>query len=135
MDTGRIRENNFLPFKREASAYDDIRRLADPFLFQKLLQGQIFHSAQVAHGEVGVVGSIVSKRFVGDVQDFGPFCAEIASESTLQLLRCNILGNCKPNLVEVANGNQPARVDSPAFIKIDGQDGGRVTRNAGGETG
>jgi hypothetical protein len=28
--------------KREALAYDDIRRMADPFLFQKLVQGQIF---------------------------------------------------------------------------------------------
>jgi len=120
---------------REALAYDNIRRLADPFLFQKLLQGQIFYRAQVAHGEVGVVGSVVGKRFVGDVQDFGPFCAEIASESILQLLRGNILGNCKPDLVEVANGNQPARDDSPGFIKIYRQGRGRTTHNTGSETG
>ena len=135
MDTGRNGESNFLLFRREALTYDNIRRLADPFLFQKLLQGQIFYRAQIAHGEVGVVGSVVGKRFVGDVQDFGPFCAEIASESILQLLRCNILGNCKPDLVEVANGNQPARCDSPGFIKIYRQGSGRTTHNAGSETG
>ena len=120
--------------RREALAYDNIRRPADPFLFQKLLQGQRFYRAQVAHGEVGVVGSVVGKRFLGGVQDFGPFCAEIASESSLQLLRCNILGNCKPNLVEVANGNQPARGDSPGFIEIYRQGRGCTTHNAGGET-
>jgi len=86
---------------------------------QKLLQGQIFHRVQVAHGEVGVVGSVVGKRLLGGVQDFGPSCAEIASENIFQFFRCNILGNCKPDLVEVANGNQPARVDSPGFIEID----------------
>jgi hypothetical protein len=53
----------------------------------------------------------------------------------LQLLRCNILGKRKPNLVEVADGNQPARDDSPGFIKIDRQGGRRATRNAAGETG
>jgi len=53
----------------------------------------------------------------------------------LQLLRCNILGNCKPDLVEVANRNQPARDDSPAFIKIDRQGTRRSTHNAGSETG
>jgi hypothetical protein len=47
--------------RSEALAYDNIRRLADPFLFQKLLQGQIFYRAQVAHGEIGVVGSVVGK--------------------------------------------------------------------------
>jgi hypothetical protein len=115
-------------------ACDDIRRPADPFLFQELLQGQVFYRAQVAHGEVGVVGSVVSKRSVGGVQDFGPFCAEIASESILQILRRDILGNCKPDLVEVTDGNQPARDDSPGFIKIDRQGGCRTTRIACSET-
>jgi hypothetical protein len=109
--------------------------MADPFLFQKLLQGQIFYWAQVAHGEVGVVGSVVGKGFLGGVQDFGPFRAEIASEGSLQLLRCNILWNCKPDPVEVADGNQSARGDSPAFIKIDRQGRRRTTHNAGSETG
>jgi hypothetical protein len=86
---------------------------------QKLLQGQIFHRVQVAHGEVGVVGGVVGKRFLGGVEDFGPFSAELVSESSLQLLLGNIIGNFKPDLVEVANGNQPARVDSPGFIEID----------------
>lgn len=117
----------------EALAYDNIRRLTDPFLFQKLLQGQIFYLAQVAYGEVGVVGSVVGKRFLGGVQDFGPFCAEIASESILQFPRCSILGNCKPDLVEVANGNQPAWDESPGFIKIDRK--GRRGNTAGSETG
>jgi hypothetical protein len=108
--------------------------MADSFLFQKLLQGQIFYRAQVAHGKVDVVGSVVGERSLGGVQDFGPFCAEIASESILQLLRCNIFGNCKPDLVEVANGNQPARDDSPGFIKIDRQGRRRATHNAGSET-
>ncbi|MBW2217791.1 MAG: hypothetical protein JRF34_11475 [Deltaproteobacteria bacterium] len=116
-------------------ANDNIRRLADPFLFKKLLQGQILYRAQVAYGEVGVVGSVVGKRFLGDVQDFGPFCAEITLESILQFLRCNIFGNCKPNLVEVANGNQPARDDSPGFIKIDRQGRHCTPHNAGSETG
>jgi len=53
--------------RREALAYDNIWRLADPFLFQNLLQGQIFYKAQVAHGEVGVVGNVVGKRFLGSV--------------------------------------------------------------------
>jgi hypothetical protein len=65
-------------------AYDYVRRLADPLLFQKLLQGQIVYRAQIAHGEVGVVGSVVRKRFLGGVQDFGPACAEIASEGMVQ---------------------------------------------------
>lgn len=121
--------------REEALAYDNIRWLADPFLFHKLLQSQIFNRAQVAHGEVGVVGSVVGKRFLGGVQDFGPFCAEIASESILQLLCCNILGNCKPDLVEVANGNQPARDDSPGFIKIYRQGRRSTTHNEGSETG
>jgi hypothetical protein len=90
---------------------------------------------QVAYGEVGVVGSVVSKRFVGGIEDFGPFCAKIASESIFQLLRCNILGNCKPGLVEVANGNQPARGDSAGFIKIDRQDRRHTTHKTGSETG
>jgi hypothetical protein len=51
----------------------------------------------------------------------------------LQLLRCNILGNCKPDLVEVANGNQPARDDSSGLIKIDRQ--GRRRTTVGSETG
>lgn len=123
--------------RRDALAYKNIRRLADPFLFQELVQGQIFYRVQGAHGEVGVVGSIIGKRFVGDVQDFGPFCAKIASESILQLFRSNILGNCEPDLVEVANGNQPARDDSPGFIEIYRQGRGRTTHNAGtgGQTG
>ncbi len=69
--------------RRDALAYNNIRRLADPFLFKELVQGQISYRVQAAHGEVGVVGSTVGKRFVGDVQDFGPFCAKIASESIL----------------------------------------------------
>jgi hypothetical protein len=117
------------------SADDDVRRPADRFRFQKLLQGQIVHRVQVPNGEIGIVGSAVRKGFVGGVQNLGPFCAEIASESILQLLRCNILGNCKPDLVEVANGNQPARDDSPGFIKIDRQGRRRTTHNAGSETG
>lgn len=121
--------------KEGTLADDDIRWPADPFLFQKLLQGQIFHGAQLADGEVGGVGSVVGKGFVGGVQDLGPFRAEIASEGILQLLRCNILGNCKPYLIEVADGNQPARVDSAGFIKIDRQGGRRRTQNRGGETG
>lgn len=124
-----------LLFRKDALAYDNIRRPAAPFLFRKLLQGQIFYGAQVAYGEVGVVGSVVGKRFLGDLQNFGPFCAEIALESNLQLLRCTILGYCKPDLVEVANGNQPARADSPSFIKIDRQGRGRATHNAGNEAG
>jgi len=67
--------------------------MADTVLFQQPLQGQIFYRAQVAHGEVGVIGSVVGKRFLGDVQDFGPFRAEIASEGVLQLLGSNILRN------------------------------------------
>ena len=51
----------------EALAYDNIRQLADPWLFQKLLQGQTFYRAQVANREVGVVESVVGKRFLGDV--------------------------------------------------------------------
>jgi hypothetical protein len=90
---------------------------------------------QVAHSEVGAVVSIVGKRFLRGVQNFGPFRAEIASEGVLQFLGCNILGNCKPDLVEIAGCNQPARVDSPGFIKIDRQGGRRTTRNAGGKTG
>jgi hypothetical protein len=123
------------PNDGEALAYYNIWRLAHPFLFQKLLQGQIFCRAQVAHGEVGVVGSVIGKRLLGHVQDFAPLCAEMASESILQFPRCNILGNRKPNLVEVANGNQPARDDSPGFIKIDRRGRRRTTRNAGRETG
>jgi hypothetical protein len=80
--------------KRKILACDNIRRLVDSFLFENLLHGQIFPRAQVPHGEVGIVGSVVRERFLGGVQDFGPFCAEIASESVLKLLRCNILGNC-----------------------------------------
>jgi hypothetical protein len=53
----------------------------------------------------------------------------------LQLLRCNLLGNWKPDLVEVANGNQSAWDDSPGFIKIDRQGARRTTHNAGSETG
>jgi hypothetical protein len=90
---------------------------------------------QVAHGEVGAVISVVGKRFLRGVQNFGPFRAEIASESLLQLLGCDILGNSKPDLVEVAGCNQPARIDSPGFVKIDRQGGRRTTRNAGSKTG
>jgi hypothetical protein len=53
----------------------------------------------------------------------------------LQLLIGNILGNCSPDLVEIANGNQPARNDSPGFIKIDRQPRRHTTHNAGSETG
>jgi hypothetical protein len=90
---------------------------------------------QVAHSEVGAVVSVVGKRFLRGIQNFVPFGAEIASESVLQFLGCNILGNSEPDLIEVANGNQPARVDSPGFIKIDRQGGRRTTRNAGSKTG
>jgi hypothetical protein len=119
---------------RKILACDKIR-LVDPFLFENLLQGQIFHRAQVPHGEEGIVGSVVRERFLGGIQDFGPFCAEIASESVLKLLRCNILGNCKPDFVEGAGSNQPARADSPGFIKIDRQVRLRTTHKAGSETG
>jgi hypothetical protein len=102
---------------------------------QKLLQGQIFYRAQVANGEVGAVGRVVGKGFLGGVQDFGPLCAEIAPESILQLLCCKILRNSKPDLFEVADGNQPARDDSACFIKIDRQGRRRTTHNAGSETG
>jgi hypothetical protein len=54
-------------WQQKALPYENIRRLADPFLFQKLLQGQIFHRAQVAHGELGFVGSVVGQRFLGGV--------------------------------------------------------------------
>jgi hypothetical protein len=87
------------------------------------------------YGEVGFAGGVVGRRFVGEVQDFGPFYAEIALESILQLLRCNIPGNCEPDLVEVANGNQSARDDSPGFIEIYRQGRGRTTQNAGSEAG
>jgi hypothetical protein len=135
--TKRLRRSNLLwrLIKSKALTYDNIGRLADPFLFQELLQGQIFYRPQVAHGEVGVVGGVVSKGFIGDVQDFGPFRAEIVSESILQLSLCTILGNCKPDLVEVANGSQPAGNDSPGFIKIDRQGRRRTTRTAASETG
>ena len=53
----------------------------------------------------------------------------------MQLLCCNILWNCKPDLLEVANGNQPARGDSPGFIKVDRQGRRRTTLDAGRETG
>jgi hypothetical protein len=107
----------------EALACDNIERPGDPSLLEKLLQGQVFCRAQAAHGEVSVVCSIVGKRFVGGGQDFVPFRAEILSESILQLFLCNILGYCEPDLVEVADGNHPARGDSPYFIKIDWEDG------------
>ena len=74
---------------------------------------------QVAHSEVSVVESVVSKRFLGYVYDFGPLCVEIVSESILQLLICNIFGNCDPDLIKVANGNQAPWNNSSGFIKID----------------
>ena len=116
-------------------AYDNIRRPADPCLFQKLLQGQIFNGTQIAHGEVGVVGSVVRKGFLCDVQDFSPSCAKIASEIILQFLCRNIIGNCKPDLVEVANGNQAAWDYSPGFIKIDRQGRRFPVHNVGREIG
>jgi hypothetical protein len=121
--------------KSKGSTYDNIGRLADSILFQELLQGQIFDRPQVAYGEVSGVGSIVGKGFVGDIQDFGPIRAEIASESILQLSLCTILGYCKPDLVEVADGNQPTRGDSPGFIKIDWQGRRGTTRTTAIETG
>ena len=54
-------------YNQEELAYDNIRLLADHCLFQKLLQGHIFYRAQVAHSEVGVVESVVGKRFLGGV--------------------------------------------------------------------
>ena len=71
----------------EGLAYDNIRRLGDPCLFQKLLQGQVFKGAQVAYSKVGIVEGVVGKRSVGDVQDLGPFCIEIALESVLEFPR------------------------------------------------
>lgn len=62
-------------------------------------------------------------------------CIKIASEGILQPLISDILGNCKPDLVEIANGNQPARDDSPSFIKIDRQARRYTARDAGGEIG
>lgn len=69
--------------------------------------------------KIGTIGSVVGKGLFGDVQDFGPFCPEIASEGISHVIRFPILGNCKPNLVKVANGNESARDDSPGFIEID----------------
>lgn len=57
----------------EGLAYDYIRRLSAPFLFEKLIQGQIYNRAQVGYGEVGIIGSVVGERLLGNVQDFGPF--------------------------------------------------------------
>ena len=69
--------------------------------------------------KIGTIGSVVGKGLFGSVQDFGPFCPEITLESILQILRCPILWNRKPNLVKVANGNKSARDGSPGFIEID----------------
>ncbi|MBW2284607.1 MAG: hypothetical protein JRF65_08425, partial [Deltaproteobacteria bacterium] len=106
-----------------------------PVLFKKLVQDPICYRAQVAHGEVGVIGGIVGERYIGGVKDFGPFRAETGSEGILQLLLRNTLGTCKPNPVEAADGNHPARDDSPGFIKIDRQAGRRTICNACCETG
>ncbi len=120
---------------RKASAYDNIRRPAGPALFGKLLQSQIFNSVQVAHGEVSVVGNVVGKGLIGGIQDFRPLCAETASKSVPQLFRCSIIGNFEPDLVQVADRNQPARADSPGFIEVDRHGARRTARWAVVETG
>ncbi|MBN1831015.1 MAG: hypothetical protein JW896_02800 [Deltaproteobacteria bacterium] len=53
----------------------------------------------------------------------------------MQLLISNILGNCNPDLVEIANGNQPAREDSAGFIEKDRQVRHHTTHNTGSEIG
>jgi hypothetical protein len=90
---------------------------------------------QIAYSKVGVVERVVGERILGGVQDFGPLCIKIASEGILQFLISNVLGDCNPDPVEIANGNQPARDDSPGFIKIDRQAGRYTAHNAGSEIG
>lgn len=51
----------------EASTYNNVRWLADPFLFQHPFQGEVFYRVQVAHCEVGVVAGIVGERFISSV--------------------------------------------------------------------
>ena len=93
------------------------------------------HRTKLAHGEAGIFGSVVGIGLVGRIQDFTPFRAEMASEITLQLLLSKIAGNRKPDPVEVAHGNPPARGDSPDFIKIDPPSGLRSLTDGGTETG
>ena len=78
----------------------------------------VFEVAQVADGEVYVINGIVGKGLISDIQYCGPFRSETVLEGIVQVLLGDILGVYGQNLVEVTDGNHPARSSSPGFIKI-----------------
>ena len=63
--------------------------------------------------------------------NFVPFGTKITLKSILQLVLYNILRYSKPDLVQVANGNDSARYGSPDLIEITRQCRGSVVQNRG----
>lgn len=102
-----------------ALAYNNIRRLDNPFIFEQPFQSHIFSKAHVANGEVCITAHIVGKGRLRSVKNIIPSCSETTLKSIVQFPFRNILSIYEPDLFKVANGNQSSRDGSPSFIEID----------------